>query len=67
MNLYRFVFDCVYFTPWTVTGGCVRGKESILPCVLDDVGVHKVVEGGAIEFIGCVGPKKWIMLCDFLQ
>ena len=67
MTLDRFVFDRVYFTPWAVTDGCVRGKASVRLCVLDDVLMHKVFEGGAIYFIGRVGTKNWIMLCELLQ
>ena len=47
--------------------GVLGGKASVLPRVLDDVLMHKVVEGGAIYFIGRVGTKNWIMLCELLQ
>ena len=67
MVLDMFMFDCVKFPTWEVTDGCVRGKASVHPHISDDVVMHKVDKGDVLEFIGSVGMKKWIVLCELCQ
>ena len=52
MTLYELMFDHLLFTPFVVTIGYVKYKESISPCILDDVVMYVVVKGDVFEVIG---------------
>ena len=67
MTLYELMFDHLLFTPFVVTIGYVKYKESISPCILDDVVMYVVVKGDVFEVIGYGRTKNWIMLCKSRQ
>ena len=49
------MFDCVRSIPFLVIVGCVRSKNSVRPCLYDEVVMHVISEGGVFEFLfrGC--------------
>ena len=61
------MFDTLIFYPFPFMVVCVRAKESICPCISDDVTMHEVVKGDAFKFLGLGRTKNWIVLCESRQ
>ena len=64
MTLDGLMFDNLLFYPFVVTVKFVRAKDSVLPCIFDDVVIHEVVKGDVFEFVGLGHKRNWILLCD---
>ena len=67
MKLDGLMFDYLMFYQFVIVVGCVKAKASFRPRTSDEFVMHVVDKWYVLKFIGLVGTKKIIVLCELLR